>query len=51
MTVRAKVSQVAESVIEYSDDFYEFDAVLHPVTPSNPWITDDQQYWSLNLPM
>ena len=50
---RAKVSTVAESVIEYSEEFFEFDAVLNPnsVGPSNPWITDDQTYWMLNQPL
>ena len=50
---RTKVSQVAESLIDYTEDFYEFDAVLNPtsVSPSNPWITDDQSYWILNQNM
>lgn len=50
LNIRAKVSQVAESLIDFTEDFYEFDAVLNPnsVGPSNPWITDDQSYWILN---
>jgi regulator of G-protein signaling len=50
---RCKVSQVAESLIEYTEDFYEFDAILNgnSVGPSNPWITDDQSYWALTQPM
>ena len=48
---RCKVSQVADSLIDYTDTFLEFDPVLCPVGPSNPWITDDQTYWLLNQPM
>lgn len=52
LMARAKVSQVAENIIEYTEDYFEFDAVLNPnsVAPSNPWITDDQTYWLLNQP-
>ncbi len=49
---RCKVSQVVESLIDYTEDFYEFDSILNGnCVPSNPWITDDQTYWLLNQPM
>lgn len=48
---RAKVSQVAEGLIDYTDTFLEFDPVLNPVGPSNPWISDDQTFWMLNQPI
>ena len=49
---RTKVSQVVENLIEYTEKFMEFDAVFpSSVGPSNPWITDDQNYWILNQPM
>lgn len=48
---RSKVSLVAENLTEYTDVFFDFDAVLNSVGPSNPWIQDDQTYWILNQPM
>ncbi|XP_071746011.1 uncharacterized protein [Lepeophtheirus salmonis] len=48
---RAKVSVVAEGLLEYTEIFTEFDALLSPVGPSNPWVTDDQTYWCLNQPI
>eukprot|EP00096_Caligus_rogercresseyi_P002566 TRINITY_DN1474_c0_g1_i3.p1 TRINITY_DN1474_c0_g1~~TRINITY_DN1474_c0_g1_i3.p1 ORF type:complete len:505 (+),score=78.01 TRINITY_DN1474_c0_g1_i3:338-1852(+) len=48
---RAKVSVVAEGLLEYTEIFTEFDAFLSPVGPSNPWVTDDQTYWCLNQPI
>ena len=42
---------VADSLIDYTDTFTDFDPVLSPVGPSNPWITDDQTFWLLNQPM
>ena len=52
-TSRAKASQVIESLIEYTDDFLDFDSLLsiNSAMPSNPWITDDQAHWALNQPM
>ncbi|XP_059079148.1 mucin-5AC-like isoform X2 [Tigriopus californicus] len=49
-TSRTKVSVVVESLIDHTDVFCEFDAILNGVGPSNPWITDDQTYWMLNMP-
>jgi regulator of G-protein signaling len=48
---RCKVSQVVKSCMEFTDVFLEFDAMLNPAAPSNPWIHDDQTYWILNQPM
>ncbi len=48
---RSKVSVVADSLIEFIDMFTEFDPVLIPVCPSNPWITDDQTFWLHNQPL
>lgn len=50
-TSRTKVSVVVESLIDHTDVFCEFDAILNGVGPSNPWITDDQTYWMLNMPL
>ena len=48
---RSKLSVTAEQLIDYTEKFLDFDAMLIPVTPSSPWVTDDQTYWSLNLTM
>ena len=51
-TPRSKVSTVAESLIEYTEEFSQFDAVFpSAICPSNPWISDDMSYWILNQPM
>ena len=48
---RTKVSQVAESLIDYTDIFLEYDPVLNPVIPSNPWVADEATYWQINQPL
>lgn len=48
---RSKVSQVLDSLIDYTETFVDFDPILCGVLPSNPWITDDQTYWIHNQPL
>ena len=48
---RNKVSQVLESLIDYTDTFMDFDPILSTISPSNPWITDDPAYWLHNQPL
>ncbi len=48
---RCKVSHVAECLMEYTEDFCDFDPVLSGVLPVNPWKEDDQSYWMLNQPV
>jgi len=48
---RNRVSQVAESLIDYTDTFAEYDPALNPAIPSNPWVADDPTYWMLNQPL
>uniref|UniRef100_T1GLM2 DEP domain-containing protein n=1 Tax=Megaselia scalaris TaxID=36166 RepID=T1GLM2_MEGSC len=45
---RMKMSQACESLVTYSETFAEFDFFLHPVLPSNPWVTEDLTFWQLN---
>ncbi|XP_069941626.1 uncharacterized protein [Cherax quadricarinatus] len=45
---RQKVSQAAESLLTHSETYYEYDPFLTLPQPSNPWLTDDPTYWSLN---
>jgi len=48
---RVKTSQVAENLLEYTDTFTEWDPLLVGCGPSNPWISDDYNYWEQNKPI
>jgi len=48
---RVKTSQVAENQLEYTDTFTEWDPLLVGCGPSNPWISDDYNYWEQNKPI
>lgn len=45
---RMKMSQACESLVTHSDTYAEFDFFLHPVLPSNPWVSEDITFWQLN---
>ncbi|XP_030079594.1 regulator of G-protein signaling 7 isoform X5 [Drosophila hydei] len=45
---RMKMSQACESLVSYSETFYEYDFFLQPALPSNPWVTEDITFWQLN---
>ena len=34
-----------------TDTFIDWDPLLVGVGPSNPWMTDDTEYWTINKPM
>ena len=38
-------------IIRYTDTFIDWDPLLVGVGPSNPWMTDDTEYWTINKPM
>ncbi|XP_009857681.2 regulator of G-protein signaling 7 [Ciona intestinalis] len=40
-----KMSKVCESIISYSDQQNDYDPLLTPI-PSNPWISNEEQYWA-----
>ncbi|XP_061668189.1 regulator of G-protein signaling 6-like isoform X1 [Syngnathoides biaculeatus] len=42
-----KMSKVAESLISYTEQYLEYDALVTPQEPCNPWTSDDQSYWEL----
>uniref|UniRef100_A0A3B3DTS7 Regulator of G protein signaling 6 n=1 Tax=Oryzias melastigma TaxID=30732 RepID=A0A3B3DTS7_ORYME len=42
-----KVSKVADSLMSYTEQFMEYDPLVSPVEPSNPWISDDTSFWDL----
>lgn len=35
-------------IVKYSEQFSSNDAIMSGCLPSNPWITDDTQFWDLN---
>lgn len=35
-------------IVKYSEQFLSNDAITSGCLPSNPWITDDTQFWDLN---
>ncbi|XP_045114305.1 uncharacterized protein LOC123506347 isoform X11 [Portunus trituberculatus] len=45
---RQKLSQVAESLLSYTEIYYEYDPLLNFPQPSNPWHSDEDTYWALN---
>jgi regulator of G-protein signaling len=36
---------VAETLISRGDQYAPFDALISQPDPSNPWVTDNQEYW------
>ncbi|TKC49192.1 hypothetical protein EI555_000345, partial [Monodon monoceros] len=35
-------------IVKYSEQFSSNDAIMSGCLPSNPWVTDDTQFWDLN---
>jgi len=48
---RVKTGQVAESLLDYTDTFVDYDPLLLGVGPSNPWMSDDLTFWDINKPI
>ncbi|NXG14420.1 RGS9 protein, partial [Grallaria varia] len=45
---RVKSSVSLGGVVKYSEQFLSNDPILSGCLPSNPWITDDPEFWDLN---
>lgn len=45
---RQKVSQACEGLLTVCETYFEYDPLLVPTTPSNPWISDEITLWILN---
>lgn len=45
---RMKMSQACECLVTYCDTFSEYDPMIQPPLPSNPWVSEDIQFWQLN---
>ncbi|XP_050304504.1 regulator of G-protein signaling 11 isoform X2 [Anthonomus grandis grandis] len=48
---RIKVSQALEGLLQHVDTYTEYDPLLVPPQPSNPWVNEDITYWQLNAPL
>ncbi|XP_033291947.1 regulator of G-protein signaling 6 isoform X1 [Orcinus orca] len=46
---RLKMSKVAESLIAYTEQYVEYDPLVTPAEPSNPWISDDIALWDIEM--
>uniref|UniRef100_A0A8C2KH13 Regulator of G-protein signaling 9 n=1 Tax=Cyprinus carpio TaxID=7962 RepID=A0A8C2KH13_CYPCA len=47
---RVKSSVSIGALVKYTITYKEHDPFLHACLPSNPWLTDDVTYWTLNMP-
>ncbi|XP_043282665.1 regulator of G-protein signaling 9 isoform X2 [Venturia canescens] len=48
---RIKVSAAVGNLKTYFDTYAEYDPLMVPPQPSNPWCTDDSTFWQLNSPL
>ncbi|KAK2184347.1 hypothetical protein NP493_269g00000 [Ridgeia piscesae] len=48
---RVKVSKVAESYLSYYQQYAEFDPFMTQPDPSNPWISDNTDFWEVESSM
>nr|XP_021156047.1 regulator of G-protein signaling 9 isoform X1 [Columba livia] len=48
MKSRVKSSVSLGGLVKYSEQFLSNDPILSGCLPSNPWITDDPEFWDLN---
>lgn len=45
---RMKMSAACESLVSYYETFAEYDPLMQPALPSNPWVSEDITFWQLN---
>uniref|UniRef100_A0A8C3BHT6 Regulator of G-protein signaling 9 n=1 Tax=Cairina moschata TaxID=8855 RepID=A0A8C3BHT6_CAIMO len=48
MKSRVKSSVSLGGLVKYSEQFLSNDPILSGCLPSNPWVTDDPEFWDLN---
>lgn len=48
---KIKVSVAIENLTTHFKTYVEYDSMIVPPQPSNPWITDDHTFWQLNSPL
>lgn len=37
------------SLIAYTEQYVEYDPLITPAEPSNPWISDDMALWDIEM--
>ncbi|TNN52718.1 Regulator of G-protein signaling 9 [Liparis tanakae] len=50
MRPRVKSSVSISALVKYCSTYKSHDPFLSSCLPSNPWLTDDSTYWTLNMP-
>lgn len=51
MRTRVKVSQALDNLIQHCETYTEYDPLISGAQPSNPWISEDPNFWELNGPL
>lgn len=45
---RMKMSQACELLVQYYETYGDYDPMMTPAQPTNPWVTDDITFWQFN---
>ncbi|XP_050435866.1 regulator of G-protein signaling 11 isoform X2 [Adelges cooleyi] len=48
---RVKTSVALDGLVSFSETYNEYDPMLTGAQPSNPWVTEDQTFWTFNCPL
>lgn len=48
---RIKVSQALDGMLQYVETYAEYDPMITPAQPSNPWVSEDFTFWHINNPL
>ncbi|XP_030068647.1 regulator of G-protein signaling 11 [Microcaecilia unicolor] len=48
---RLKSSVCLEGIMRFTEQYHPQDPIMSGCLPSNPWITDDITYWTINAPV
>ncbi|KAK1162248.1 regulator of G-protein signaling 9-like isoform X1 [Acipenser oxyrinchus oxyrinchus] len=51
MKSRVKSSVSLGGIVKYCEQYCNHDPIMTGCLPSNPWLTDDTQFWDLNAPL
>ncbi|RXM33819.1 Regulator of G-protein signaling 9 [Acipenser ruthenus] len=51
MKSRVKSSVSLGGIVKYCEQYFNHDPIMTGCLPSNPWLTDDTQFWDLNAPL
>lgn len=45
---RMKMSQACDCLVQYHETYVDYDPLMSPAQPSNPWVTDDITFWQFS---